>query len=37
VPGETYVVPLADIRQFLTESGHAALLGDAPVVATPRR
>jgi S1-C subfamily serine protease len=37
VPGETYVVPLADIRQFLTESGHSALLGDASTVATPRR
>lgn len=27
VPGETYVVPLSDIRRFLTETGHADLIG----------
>ncbi len=28
VPGETYVVPLADIRQFLVETDQADLLGE---------
>jgi len=28
VPGETFVTPLALIRQFLTEAGYADLLGD---------
>jgi serine protease Do len=37
VPGETYVAPLADIRRFLTETGHAGLLGGPPAIAAPRR
>lgn len=36
VPGETYVAPLVDIRRFLTESGHAGLLGEPPAIAKPR-
>jgi serine protease Do len=37
VPGETYVAPLADIRRFLIEAGHAGLLGEQPTIAAPRR
>lgn len=36
VPGETYVIPLSDIRRFLLETGHARLLGDGPSIAKPR-
>ena len=36
VPGETYVVPLADIRQFLIESNRKDLLGTLPTPPTPR-
>jgi S1-C subfamily serine protease len=31
VPGETYVVPLADIRRFLLEAGRPDLLGASPL------
>jgi serine protease Do len=34
VPGETYVVPLADIRRFLTETDHADLI--APTARDPQ-
>ena len=37
VPGETYVVPLADVRRFLTDSGHAGLTGLRPAIAAPPR
>ena len=37
VPGETYVVPLADIRRFLMETGQKDLLGTLSATAkTPR-
>ena len=37
VPGETYVVPLADIRRFLMQAGGQELLGNLSAVAnTPR-
>lgn len=35
VPGETYVVPLADIRRFLIETNQADLLGALPTTANP--
>jgi hypothetical protein len=37
VPGETYVVPLADVRRFLVDSGHAELTGLRPAIAAPPR
>jgi hypothetical protein len=37
VPGETYVVPLADVRRFLIDSGHAELTGLRPAIAAPPR
>lgn len=37
VPGETYVVPLADVRRFLIDSGHAGLTGLRPAIAAPPR
>jgi len=37
VPGETYVIPLASIRQFLDEAGYAGLLGGAARGQTARR
>jgi serine protease Do len=36
VPGETYVVPLADIRRFLMEADQQDLRGILPATATPR-
>jgi hypothetical protein len=35
VPGETYVVPLADIRRFLIEFDQENLLGELREIATP--
>jgi hypothetical protein len=35
VPGETVVVPLADLRRFLVEVGHAHLMGAGQAVAGP--
>lgn len=38
VPGETFVIPLSDIRRFLGEAGHADLIGGgAGTAAGPRR
>ena len=36
IPGETYVVPLADIRQFLIEADRKDLLGSLPATADSR-
>jgi hypothetical protein len=37
VPGETYVVPLADIRRFLIEADQADLLGGLRATANTRQ
>jgi hypothetical protein len=37
VPGETYVVPLADIRRFLVEAGQRDLVGDLRTTAKARK
>lgn len=37
VPGETFVVPLSDIRRFLTETGYADLIGKGAAIAGPKR
>ena len=37
VPGETYVVPLADNRRFLIQANREDLLGNVSAVANPQR
>ena len=37
LPGETYVVPLADIRRFLIEAGQQELLGELRATANTRQ
>jgi len=37
LPGETYVVPLADIRRFLIEADQKDLVGELRVTAKARK